>query len=90
MPRNLDGQGIQLWGSILDLQEIVTNPGFAAVVKRAKRWENQSVENVERATGIESATFSLEIKITAPLFSQLTKPLGNNQRACKAPRACSG
>ena len=34
--------------------------------------------------GIEPATFSLVIRITAPLFSQITKTLGKNQRACSA------
>jgi len=39
---------------------------------------------VERATRLELATFNLGIKIFAPLFSQLTKPLRKNQRACNA------
>jgi hypothetical protein len=38
--------------------------------------------NLERAKRIEPATFSLRIKITAPLFSQLTKPLRKNPCAC--------
>src|SRR5258708_37694120 len=36
-----------------------------------------------------SATFCLGIRITTPLFSQLTKPLRKNQRACNPYRACS-
>jgi hypothetical protein len=37
----------------------------------------------ERATGIEPATSSLGIRITAPLFSQVTKPLRKNQCPCR-------
>jgi hypothetical protein len=44
---------------------------------------------MERATGIEPATSSLGIKITAPLFSTLTKPPNKNMRACTAYRACA-
>jgi hypothetical protein len=40
--------------------------------------EKVSFFNLERATGIELATSSLGIKITALLFSQLTKPLMKN------------
>jgi len=43
---------------------------------------------MERATRLELATFSLGILITAPLFSILTKPLRKNQRACVAYSAC--
>jgi hypothetical protein len=50
--------------------------------------ENYSVK-MERVTGLEPATFSLGIKIFAPLFSQLTKQLRKYQRACNAYRACS-
>jgi hypothetical protein len=54
---------------------------FNAVLEIAK-------ENVERATRLELATFSLGIKIFIPLFSTLTKSLEKNVRAWAACRAC--
>jgi hypothetical protein len=45
-------------------------------------------KEVERATRLELATFSLGIKIFDPLFSILTKSLRENVRACAACRAC--
>jgi len=39
--------------------------------------------------GNRTRILSVGIKITAPLFSQLTKRLRKNQRACNAYRACS-
>jgi len=45
---------------------------------------NSTEAVMERATGIEPATFNLGIKTIGPLFSPLTKPLRKNQRACIA------
>jgi hypothetical protein len=46
------------------------------------------LKKMERATGLEPATFSLGIKTTGPLFSILTKLLRKNIPACNTYRAC--